>query len=292
VIKSGRLRVHRFNKLTEEMKMDFISAAMVVGGMCFLVGSVMFSVKTRKRANLYTLYWCVYIGFILFFIFSYGAALLLSYSGYFVLNAFYAVALLLGTLVVFVSNFLCFVTVEKLKRIEKYVQNYSDLRDLAELDKLTGCNTKAYFLKVLESRYKQIKLDSSRVVILFIELKNLKEIGESMGAKTIDLALKAVGKLLLQRFRRMDVVAYYETGQFVVLMEKLSLDNAKKVAHEITNAIRPFAKQQVSAAIELECFIGVSEISNDLATYTEGLHNAEAACSEAKSSDALAVHVF
>ncbi len=112
-----------------------------------------------------------------------------------------------------------------------------ELRRLALLDELTGLNNRRGFILLAGHQASVAKRDKRPMVLLFIDLDNLKTINDNFGHSEGDRAIADAALILKDTFRESDVVARVGGDEFCVLMmsESPVLDSETPLARLSTN---------------------------------------------------------
>ena len=93
-----------------------------------------------------------------------------------------------------------------------------ELARLALVDELTGLRNRRGLLTVAEMLLRSARRDRHNVVLLYIDLDDMKTINDRYGHHVGDQALSEVAALLLSTFRDSDVVARLGGDEFCVLL--------------------------------------------------------------------------
>jgi diguanylate cyclase (GGDEF)-like protein len=113
------------------------------------------------------------------------------------------------------------------------------LESLALCDRLTGlANRTSLELKLIDSRKQTVHNRDEQTVVLFIDLDRFKIINDGFGHHFGDLVLKRVAELLNTATRTQDLVARQGGDEFVVLLDRISIESALEVAERITMMLR------------------------------------------------------
>lgn len=259
---------------------------MIIIGSIFLAGGALFTWSLIKRSSCYSWQWMLNFVLICFFLCSYIFAVLYSalVSGIFA-DYFYATLFLLGGLYVFLASYLSAKSIEKIKMIDDLKLDYEKIRYQAEHDKLTGCYNRHYLMEILDNRYRQIKLNGGHLTLMFIDLDGFKKINDERGHKFGDQMLQRFGQLLKEQLREEDIVARYGGDEFIVLVENINLQQAKRVGKKIIDATRQITKETLeSNNIKLGCSIGVSQLTVDSPSIETVIEQADEACYKAKKN--------
>ncbi len=111
---------------------------------------------------------------------------------------------------------------EFLIRFEKMMRDHEGeklLLALSLLDELTGLYNRRRFFILTEQYLKVAVRTKKRLLLLFIDMDNLKWINDHYGHKTGDQALIDLANILRKSFRESDIVARIGGDEFVVLSE-------------------------------------------------------------------------
>ena len=163
--------------------------------------------------------------------------------------------------------------------------NFYDITPQKELEKrlyqaaITDPLTGLYNRRFADEMLKQEKLTYKRYktpfCILLIDLDNFKIINDVFGHDVGDKVLVAVANVLKSSVRESDIVARWGGEEFLILLRRIELEDAIKVAEKIRNAICQLKVppvEGISASIGVSCYSGEEDVYNlvrkaDLALY-------------------------
>jgi len=163
--------------------------------------------------------------------------------------------------------------------------NFYDITPQKELEKrlylaaITDPLTGLYNRRFADEMLKQEKITYKRYktpfCILLIDLDNFKIINDVYGHDVGDKVLVAVATVLKSSVRASDIVARWGGEEFLILLRRIELEDAIKVAEKIRNAICQLKVPPVeglSASIGVSCYSGEGDVYNlvrkaDLALY-------------------------
>ena len=141
----------------------------------------------------------------------------------------------------------------------------ADIADILELtssglaDGLTGTVTRSVFSSKLASSLENARDSGSLYVLCFIDLDDFKNINDTFGHATGDVALKTVGFLLREYERRYDgLVGRYGGDEFTLLMTDFD-DEAelRRVLDELTGRLH-VSIQAGGSSFEVHCSVGAT----------------------------------
>lgn len=127
---------------------------------------------------------------------------------------------------------------------------YSEAKEMAFIDSLTGLYNSKYLEAALDRELKRADRLMSPVTVLFMDLDNFKRINDTNDHLVGSKVLVEVGKILLKCVREVDTVIRYGGDEYVVILVDADYGVAMRVA------------DRIRASIEQEHFI--SEESLDI----------------------------
>ncbi len=141
-------------------------------------------------------------------------------------------------------------TITPIKNDDRIVTNYVGiLKDITELkvlrtkvnttqhrDPLTGVQNRDSFLSILEIKCELSNMENS-LALLFIDLDKFKQVNDTYGHQYGDFVLAKAAKRIQKTLRNNDMVGRYGGDEFLVMLERVSKDNAYAIAEKITQAL-------------------------------------------------------
>jgi len=108
--------------------------------------------------------------------------------------------------------------VEDFKDITRYKELEAHLREIAITDELTGLFNRRGFLTLAEKQLGNALRAEHDMFLIFADLDNMKEINDTLGHETGDLALATAASLLRTTFRQADILARLGGDEFAVFI--------------------------------------------------------------------------
>lgn len=155
---------------------------------------------------------------------------------------------------------------------------------LAQHDSLTGLLNRHGFAERFEQAAALALRHQKKMVLMFIDLDDFKEVNDCLGHSSGDALLKTLGHTLLNCVRVADPVCRYGGDEFVVLLS--DLDHHEQAA-VVVNKVRQRVAEPLRLAgheISLNLSIGLSLYPDDGETLEALLPHADAAMYKAKAS--------
>ncbi|MFA6499111.1 MAG: diguanylate cyclase [Desulfurivibrionaceae bacterium] len=108
--------------------------------------------------------------------------------------------------------------IEDFKDISHHKEMERHLRKIAITDELTGLFNRRGFLTLAEKQLGNALRADHDMFLIFADLDNMKEINDTLGHETGDLALATAASLLRTTFRRADILARLGGDEFAVFI--------------------------------------------------------------------------
>ena len=157
-----------------------------------------------------------------------------------------------GDVIVFYTDI---TVIEEQLRKQKQDILDNNLRAYCYRDKLTDLYTKDFFEEELH------RLDTERQLPLSIimgDLNGLKLINDSFGHRMGDRAIRMVGKILKDSFRKEDIISRIGGDEFLILLPKTS----KETASEIVQNLKTTFSEKTLGFLPLSVSFGVATKTN------------------------------
>ncbi|MGL6105233.1 GGDEF domain-containing protein, partial [Romboutsia sp.] len=146
-------------------------------------------------------------------------------SGYFesdlvLLSALFTSAFILGL----------YVEVEK--------EHSKELKNLANIDELTGLFNHRYFQEHLEKSMINADKNKEEISLLFMDIDYFKNFNDINGHQAGDVALRQIGDILKKCVRKIDIVARYGGEEFAIILPDTKEEDAIKIGERIRESIQ------------------------------------------------------
>lgn len=124
-------------------------------------------------------------------------------------------------------------------------QRITELERIASIDPLTGLWNRPHFDQIVEKELDRSVRYHQPLSLLLLDLDHFKRINDGWGHPVGDLALRAVGRVLVEPARGREMCARWGGEEFVLLLE----DTPGEVALEIAERLR---RRVESTEVEVE----------------------------------------
>jgi diguanylate cyclase (GGDEF)-like protein/PAS domain S-box-containing protein len=149
------------------------------------------------------------------------------------------------------------------------------LRDLVDIDALTGLITRHRFEQELERHVAHGRRYGMTGALIVLDLDGFRTINEDHGPRAGDRVLMRVADALTNRLRETDLLARIGGDQFAVLLPRAGQPEAERVCQALEEAIP--AEVQLSGERRLEASVGFAPFSQTMTSAEEVLLAADAA---------------
>lgn len=128
------------------------------------------------------------------------------------------------------------------KEVRKRKLSEEKLAYQATHDPLTGLPNRSYSLQKLNDAVNNCQRNSKKVLIMYIDLDNFKQVNDTLGHAAGDIILQETGKRLKLALRKTDTVARLSGDEFMVIIDELqNLEQAKELAVKVLHLFdQPF----------------------------------------------------
>jgi diguanylate cyclase (GGDEF)-like protein len=113
----------------------------------------------------------------------------------------------------------------------------AEMERVATLDTLTPVHNRRYFLSEIHRRLARIRRYGDAVIVIFVDLNNLKAINDAHGHGAGDAILMCVAARLRDNVRETDVVARIGGDEFGLLLDAMDEGHAAEKVEFLRNAI-------------------------------------------------------
>ncbi len=154
---------------------------------------------------------------------------------------------------------------------------------MAHHDVLSGLPNRVRLMDRLTKALHRAQRRGSRVVVIFVDLDNFKDVNDSLGHHAGDVVLRTVAKRMVGCIRATDTVARFGGDEFVILLD----DAAKKVTAAVVEKIRTRISEPIIVddhTFHITCSMGVASYPADGTNAEVLLSNADAAMYRAKAN--------
>jgi diguanylate cyclase (GGDEF)-like protein len=158
---------------------------------------------------------------------------------------------------------------------------------VAQTDALTALPNRVQFTRRLEESLKRASKDTTRVVVLFIDLDFFKMVNDSHGHEAGDALLRSVAERLKAAIRPEDMVARFGGDEFIVLLSRLEFQRAEALANEAAQRLLEVLSEPyliAGARISGNASIGMATYPIDARTAPELIKHADLAMHAAKQA--------
>ena len=138
-----------------------------------------------------------------------------------------------------------------------------EIRSLAVTDELTGLYNRRGFLASAMHQLKLAHRNSQDVILLFIDIDNLKEINDTFGHREGDLAIIRAADALEKTFRDSDILARMGGDEFSVLASEASISNREAIVARMNRSLEKANAEE--SRYKLSFSIGIARFDPETA---------------------------
>lgn len=173
-------------------------------------------------------------------------------------------------------------------------QHSKELKNLANVDELTGLYNHRYFQEFLHKAIENADKEKQEVSLLFMDIDYFKNYNDINGHQAGDLLLKNIGKIMKKCIRGTDIVARYGGEEFAVILPNTTEDDAVKIGERIRLSIENtyFKGQENQPNNNITISIGVSSYPHRSSSKYQLINTADDALYMAKAFSRNRVELY
>lgn len=130
------------------------------------------------------------------------------------------------------------------REISERMAAESQLWYLARYDLLTGLPNRSYFSECLAESLAHAQIQSSQIVVLFLDIDHFKNINDSLGHDAGDKLLRAIAKRIALHCRKQDLLARIGGDEFAIILETSAAE-----ADSVENTIESTIAQNILSSL-------------------------------------------
>ncbi|MDF1524848.1 MAG: sensor domain-containing diguanylate cyclase [bacterium] len=176
--------------------------------------------------------------------------------------------------------------------LEEITARNEDLRVMSITDPLTGRYNRRYIEDYLGRELKLANRTKDPLTILMIDLDNFKEYNDTYGHIAGDIALKELGKVLVQTVRKTDVVARFGGEEWIICLSHTDSKGGTQIAEKLRKSVEKNVFQVKDQATSITISIGVATAPEDGTNYAQIVEAADTAMYLAKARGRNQLQVF
>ena len=165
----------------------------------------------------------------------------------------------------------------------KRIMLFSELKEKARIDGLTGLYLKRYFLGKLYSEIERAKRYNTDFYLMMLDIDHFKKINDTYGHLIGDEVLRATASTISSSVRRGDIVGRYGGEEFIIILPAITQDKALEIAENIRKSLKNISFTGNNKSFFVTISIGISKYDKDTDIDTL-IGNADDALYKAKKS--------
>lgn len=187
----------------------------------------------------------------------------------------------------------------KVQKIMGVMQDITDAHMLADelsyrasYDALTGLVNRREFEQRLERVLETADVENTENALCYLDLDQFKVINDTCGHIAGDELLRQIAGVLQANVRQRDTLARLGGDEFGVLMERCTLEQAKRVANKLRRKVADFRFVWAQKNFGVGVSIGIVSIDHTSENISAVMNAADSACYTAKYKGRNRVHVY
>lgn len=136
---------------------------------------------------------------------------------------------------------------EELRKVQETLSDYGrnigqplkkeELYEQAIKDAMTGLFNKAHYENQLAEHFNRMQRYNSELCFIFVDIDHFKNVNDTYGHATGDIAIKSVARILMDNIRKTDTAFRIGGEELCVLLVETGIDEAMNVAEKLRSII-------------------------------------------------------
>ena len=162
----------------------------------------------------------------------------------------------------------------------------------ANHDSLTGLNNRRAFGIHLDKLIQTCEKTREAHVLCYIDLDRFKVINDTCGHNAGDHLLRQLGNVMMQSVRNFDMVSRLGGDEFAILLENISIDDAKRVIDKLQLSIEKHSFHWNEGVFRVGASFGLVAIDSSNQNADKILQTADNACRAVKQSNSSQIRIY
>jgi diguanylate cyclase (GGDEF)-like protein len=143
------------------------------------------------------------------------------------------------------------------------IKLFEKVQRQATTDGLTSLVNHKTFYDILEKELWRSRRYGGKIILIMIDVDNLKKINDVHGHRAGDKALREIGRRLKECIRQIDTAARYGGDEFAAILINTTLTGAQIVAQRMVEVVANSPTTWKKEAIQLSISVGLAEYNGD-----------------------------
>jgi diguanylate cyclase (GGDEF)-like protein len=139
------------------------------------------------------------------------------------------------------------------------IKLFEKVQRQATTDGLTGLVNHKTFYEVLEKELWRSRRYGGNIILIMVDIDNLKNINDDHGHRAGDKVIREVGRRIKECIRQIDTAARYGGDEFAVILTNTSLTGAQVVAQRMVEMVASSPTTWKKEDIQLSISVGLAE---------------------------------
>ena len=161
---------------------------------------------------------------------------------------------------------------------------YTRTKYLSITDELTGLSNRRCFDSTFEKEFLRAQRYNNRLTLVMFDIDFFKKVNDTYGHQCGDYILKQVSNAALQTFRKTDTVFRFGGEEFVVILTETDIEQSIIPLERFRKTVETLDLNYQNQKLNITVSIGACQLTPEIHTAEEFLHQTDNALYEAKNS--------
>ena len=159
---------------------------------------------------------------------------------------------------------------------------FSGLRELADVDGLTGLYNRRHFFELAQYEFDKCKASNEKIALVMMDIDHFKSINDTYGHSFGDEVLKELCSRCKRNIRNKDIIGRYGGEEFILIMPQIEEDSLVAITGGLRRAVeeKNFVYDDISVKVTMS--VGVALIHDSISNLEQLNQIADQALYEAK----------
>lgn len=161
---------------------------------------------------------------------------------------------------------------------------FSGLRELADIDGLTGLYNRRHFFELAQYEFDKCKANKEKLALVMMDLDHFKAINDTYGHSFGDEVLKELSKRCKRSIRNKDIIGRYGGEEIILIMPQIEEESLVAITENLRRAVEKENFTYDGASVKVTMSLGAALMNDGIMDLEQLNQLADQALYEAKGN--------